>query len=54
MSVLIVTKGKGDSFGDQSYQESTVGQSMASVRALTYCDLHIIRRCQLRDVIDLW
>ena len=52
--VMIWTEGKGDSFGDQSYQESTIGQSMSSVRALTYCDLHVIRRGQLREVLDFY
>ena len=64
IAVMTVIQGKGDSFGDQTYQESTIGQSMASVRALTYCDLHVIRRgqsyCdvirrgQLREVLDFY
>jgi len=27
---------------------------MASVRALTYCDLHVIKRSQLREVLDFY
>jgi len=27
---------------------------MASVRALTYCDLHVIKRDKLREVLDFY
>jgi len=27
---------------------------MASVRALTYCDLHVIKRSQLTEVLDFY
>jgi len=27
---------------------------MASVRALTYCDLHVIKRNDLREVLDFY
>jgi len=37
------------SFNELSFE---TGQSMASVRALTYCDLHVIKRTQLREVLD--
>ncbi|OXA59534.1 Potassium voltage-gated channel protein eag [Folsomia candida] len=35
---------KGDVFGDCFWKETTIGQSAANVRALTYCDLHTIKR----------
>ena len=38
-----VVKGKGDVFGDQFWKESTIVQSAANVRALTYCDLNVVR-----------
>ena len=46
--------GRGDVFGDQFWKESTVGQSTANVRALTYCDLHIIKRDRLLEVLDFY
>ena len=46
--------GKGDVFGDQCYTEPTVSQSMANVRALTYCDLHIIKRDRLLEVLNFY
>ena len=46
--------GKGDVFGDQFWKESSIGQSMANVRALTYCDLHVIKRENLVDVLEFY
>ena len=46
--------GKGDVFGDQFWRETTIGQATANVRALTYCDLHIIKRDRLLDVLDFY
>lgn len=46
--------GKGDVFGDQFWKESVLGQSTANVRALTYCDLHIIKRDRLLEVLDFY
>jgi len=46
--------GIGDVFGDKFSKDSTVCQSTANVRALTYCDLHVIRRDQLLQVLDLY
>ena len=31
-----------------------LGQSTANVRALTYCDLHIIKRDRLLEVLDFY
>ena len=41
-------------FGDNFWRESTVGQSSANVRALTYCDLHSIKRDRLLEVLDFY
>jgi hypothetical protein len=46
--------GKGDVFGDTFWKEGTVGQSAANVRALTYCDLHAIKRDKLIEVLDFY
>ena len=46
--------GKGDVIGDNFWKEATIGQSMANVRALTYCDLHIIKRDRLLEVLDFY
>lgn len=46
--------GKGDVFGDTFWRENSVGQSAANVRALTYCDLHSIKRDKLLEVLDFY
>lgn len=46
--------GKGDVFGDSFWKDSAVGQSAANVRALTYCDLHTIKRDRLLEVLDFY
>ena len=46
--------GKGDVFGDKFWGEQTIGQSTANVRALTYCDLHIIKRDRLLEVLEFY
>ncbi|ESN98866.1 hypothetical protein HELRODRAFT_162327 [Helobdella robusta] len=42
---------KGDVFGDPLYKEAAT-QCTASVRCLTYCDLHIISRDYLTQVLN--
>ncbi|CAH2209216.1 jg25042 [Pararge aegeria aegeria] len=49
-----VCAGKGDVFGDSFWKDSAVGQSAANVRALTYCDLHTIKRDRLLEVLDFY
>jgi len=49
-----LSPGKGDVFGDQFWKEHTIGQSMANVRALTYCDLHVIKRDNLMEVLEFY
>ncbi|UJR28850.1 hypothetical protein I4U23_010074 [Adineta vaga] len=45
-----------DVFGDDFWSKNrdTVGQSAANVRALTYCNLHQIRRERLLEVLDFY
>ena len=40
-------KGKGDVFGDCFWKDQDIGQAVANVRALTYCDLHLVNREKL-------
>lgn len=46
--------GKGDVFGDVFWKETTMARACANVRALTYCDLHVIRRDALMRVLDFY
>lgn len=46
--------GKGDVFGDVFWKEVTLAQSCANVRALTYCDLHVIKRDALQKVLEFY
>lgn len=41
-------------FGDQFWKNQAVGQSAANVRALTYCDLHAIKRDKLLEVLEFY
>lgn len=52
--VLPCFPGKGDVFGDIFWKETTLAHACANVRALTYCDLHIIKREALLKVLDFY
>nr|XP_022912566.1 potassium voltage-gated channel protein eag isoform X3 [Onthophagus taurus] len=51
---VVAILGKGDVFGDSFWKGKAVGQSAANVRALTYCDLHTIKRDKLLEVLDFY
>ncbi|XP_043930491.1 LOW QUALITY PROTEIN: potassium voltage-gated channel subfamily H member 5 [Protopterus annectens] len=51
---VVAILGKGDVFGDVFWKETTLAHSCANVRALTYCDLHIIKREALLKVLDFY
>ncbi|XP_029283659.1 potassium voltage-gated channel subfamily H member 1-like [Cottoperca gobio] len=51
---VVAILGKGDVFGDVFWKEMTLAQSCANVRALTYCDLHIIKRDALQKVLAFY
>ncbi|XP_076149450.1 voltage-gated delayed rectifier potassium channel KCNH5 [Alosa pseudoharengus] len=51
---VIAILGKGDVFGDVFWKEATLAHACANVRALTYCDLHIIKREALLKVLDFY
>jgi len=53
-SMLLFDAGKGDVFGDSFWKDNAIGQSAANVRALTYCDLHTIKRDKLLEVLDFY
>ncbi|KAK7070996.1 Potassium voltage-gated channel subfamily H member 1 [Halocaridina rubra] len=50
---VVAILGKGDVFGDTFWKDPTVGQSAANVRALTYCDLHAIKREKLLERLNV-
>ncbi|XP_039387555.1 potassium voltage-gated channel subfamily H member 1 isoform X4 [Mauremys reevesii] len=51
---VVAILGKGDVFGDVFWKEATLAQSCANVRALTYCDLHVIKREALQKVLEFY
>ncbi|XP_028997895.1 potassium voltage-gated channel subfamily H member 5-like [Betta splendens] len=51
---VIAILGKGDVFGDVFWKETTPARACANVRALTYCDLHVIRREALMKVLEFY
>ncbi|CAL1530410.1 unnamed protein product, partial [Lymnaea stagnalis] len=51
---VVAILSKGDVFGDNFWKEPSIGQSTANVRALTYCDLHAIKRDRLLEVLDFY
>lgn len=51
---IYICLGKGDVFGDSFWKDTALGQSAANVRALTYCDLHTIKRDRLLEVLDFY
>ncbi|XP_029705807.1 potassium voltage-gated channel subfamily H member 5-like [Takifugu rubripes] len=51
---VIAILGKGDVFGDVFWKETTLARACANVRALTYCDLHVIRREALMKVLEFY
>uniref|UniRef100_A0A2C9K8F9 Cyclic nucleotide-binding domain-containing protein n=1 Tax=Biomphalaria glabrata TaxID=6526 RepID=A0A2C9K8F9_BIOGL len=51
---VVAILSKGDVFGDNFWKEQSIGQSTANVRALTYCDLHAIKRDRLLEVLDFY
>ncbi|XP_054721984.1 potassium voltage-gated channel protein eag-like [Uloborus diversus] len=51
---VVAILGKNDVFGDSFWKEPSIGQSCANVRALTYCDLHAIKRDKLLEVLNFY
>lgn len=53
-SILSLSTGKNDIFGEPLNLYARPGKSNADVRALTYCDLHKIHREDLLEVLDMY
>ncbi|XP_034384303.1 potassium voltage-gated channel subfamily H member 5-like [Cyclopterus lumpus] len=51
---VVAILGKADVFGDVFWKETTPARACANVRALTYCDLHVIRRDALMRVLEFY
>ena len=51
---VIAILSKGDVTGDVFWKEKIIGKSAANVRALTYCDLHTIKRERLLEVLAFY
>ncbi|XP_062326124.1 potassium voltage-gated channel subfamily H member 5 [Osmerus eperlanus] len=51
---VIAILGKGDVFGDVFWKETNLAHACANVRALTYCDLHVIKREALLKVLEFY
>ncbi|CAG9534254.1 unnamed protein product [Cercopithifilaria johnstoni] len=48
---VVAILGKGDVFGDEFWKQLETGRSAANVRALTYADLHSIKKNKLMEVL---
>ncbi|PAV61498.1 hypothetical protein WR25_11331 isoform B [Diploscapter pachys] len=52
---VVAILGKGDVFGDEFWKNNgSTGQSAANVRALTYTDLHMIKKDKLMEVLSFY
>ncbi|KAJ8246462.1 hypothetical protein GJAV_G00268100 [Gymnothorax javanicus] len=51
---VVAILGKGDVFGDVFWKEATLAPACANVRALTYCDLHVIKHQGLQKVLEFY
>ena len=46
--------GKGDTFGEIMRENKLMGKSCATVRALTYCDLHKIHAEDIIEILEMY
>lgn len=51
---VVAILGRGDVFGDEFWRQQKTGQSAANVRALTYTDLHVIKKDKLMEVLTFY
>jgi len=51
---VVAILGKNDVFGDAFWKETETGQAVANVRALTYCDIHLVNRDRLLEVLEFY
>jgi len=45
---------QGDVFGDAGWRDNTLAKSSVHVRALTYCDIHVISIERLKEVLEFY
>ena len=51
---ILAFLGKGDVFGDSGWRDNTVTKSAVHVRALTYCDIHMINVQKLKEILEFY
>lgn len=51
---IVALLGKGDVFGDSGWRDNTVTKSSVHVRALTYCDIHMINVQKLKEILEFY
>ena len=54
IKIFFHSLGKGDVFGDSFWRDPEVGQASVNVRALTYCDIHLVNRDKLLEVLEFY
>ena len=51
---ILALLGQGDVFGDSQWKENKLAKSAVHVRALTYCDIHMINVEKLKEVLEFY
>ena len=51
---ILALLGQGDVFGDATWKEKQLAKSAVHVRALTYCDIHMINVETLKEVLEFY
>ena len=51
---ILFFSGKGDTFGEIMRENKLMGKSCATVRALTYCDLHKIHAEDIIEILEMY
>ena len=51
---ILALLGQGDVFGDSQWKRNKLAKSAVHVRALTYCDIHMINVDKLKEVMEFY
>ena len=51
---ILALLGQGDVFGDSQWKRNKLAKSAVHVRALTYCDIHMITVDKLKEVMEFY
>ncbi len=51
---ILAFLGRNDVFGDANWRDHTVAKSAVHVRALTYCDIHMINVEKLKEILEFY